>query len=348
MAIDYDDRDGINRRYALHRMISIGAASVLVVSVDLAKSLNLLASAAAQASPTVPIIVRDKMSLFGQIVLGGARKAGQDLSVNVLELGPDSESDADAQIGILENIMRSTAAAIVIAPAQSAALQKAIDGARRKVKIIGIDSVADPNSFISTVRTDNVAVGRLAADALATAIQRTYADAEGDVAMITASSGVASLDQRAQGFKKQVATAYGALDIVAESVGDGQVASGFTMMMSIIEAHSELRGVFASNLAMARGAAQALAEKKGNKLGERINLVGFGFDDTLIQMVRDGTVAGLIVQDPFRMGYDSIRIAVAASRGEHVPSNIDTGIYLVTKANVDAPRSQELLRPKVN
>ena len=193
MARDYYDRDGINRRHALHRMISAGAASVLVVSVDLAKPLTLLASAAAQALPTVPIIVRDKTSLFGQIVLAGARKAGQDLGADVPELGPDSESDIDRQIGILENVMRSTPAAIVIAPGRSAALQKAIDGAGRKVKIIGIDSVDDPNSFISTLRTDNVAVGRLAADAVATAIQRTYADAEGDVAMITASSGVASL-----------------------------------------------------------------------------------------------------------------------------------------------------------
>ena len=73
MALDYDDRDGIIRRHVLQRMISDGAASILVVSADLAKSLNLLASAAAQALPTVPIIVRDKTSLFGQIVLAGAR-----------------------------------------------------------------------------------------------------------------------------------------------------------------------------------------------------------------------------------------------------------------------------------
>jgi signal transduction histidine kinase len=84
MALEYDDRDGINRRHALRRMISVGAASVLVVSVDLAKSLNLFASAAAQALPTVPIIVRDKTSLFGQVVLAGARKAGQDLGATVL------------------------------------------------------------------------------------------------------------------------------------------------------------------------------------------------------------------------------------------------------------------------
>src|ERR1700730_5227147 len=148
MTIDSDDRDGLNRRQALHRMVSIGAASVLVVSDDLAKSLNLIGSAAAQTLPTVPIIVRDKTSLFGQIVLGGARKAGQDLGVNVLELGPDSEANIDGQIGILENVMRSTPAAIVIAPARSVALQKALDDARRKVKIIGIDCAAYINSFI--------------------------------------------------------------------------------------------------------------------------------------------------------------------------------------------------------
>jgi ribose transport system substrate-binding protein len=136
------------------------------------------------------------------------------------------------------------------------------------------------------------------------------------------------------------------LDIVAETVGDGKVTSGFNMMMSII-AHSELRGVFASNLAMVRGAARRSPDE-GNKLGEKINLIGFGSDDGLVQMVRDGIIAGLIVQDPFRMGYDSIRIAVAASKGEHVPSNIDTGVYLVTKANIDGARSQELLRPKIN
>jgi hypothetical protein len=62
-----------SRRHALHRMISVGAASVLVVSLDLTKSLPLLASEAAQVLPTVPIIVRDKTSLFGQIVLLGAR-----------------------------------------------------------------------------------------------------------------------------------------------------------------------------------------------------------------------------------------------------------------------------------
>ena len=60
------------------------------------------------------------------------------------------------------------------------------------------------------------------------------------------------------------------------------------------------------------------------------------------------TVAALVVQDPFRMGYDGIKTALAASRGEHVPSNVDTGAKLVTKANMNSARSQALLNPNIN
>jgi ribose transport system substrate-binding protein len=47
------------------------------------------------------------------------------------------------------------------------------------------------------------------------------------------------------------------------------------------------------------------------------------------------------------MGYDGVKTALAASKGEPVPANVDTGATLVTKANMSSPRSQELLKPKV-
>ena len=53
-----------------------------------------------------------------------------------------------------------------------------------------------------------------------------------------------------------------------------------------------------------------------NKTGDKINLVGFDSDDELVKFLQDGTIAALVVQDPFRMGYDGVKIALAASRGE--------------------------------
>lgn len=277
-------------------------------------------------------------------MLAGARKAGQDLGVNVVELGAQSESDVSGQISILANAVASNPTAIVIAPAQFAALGKPIDEAAKKVKIIGIESAADTKAMTSLLATDNLNVGRVAADALAVAITRSYADTEGDVAMITSMPGVASLEQRAKGFKELVAAKYGALDITADKVADGKPATVLNIMKDLIANTSDLRGVFVSDPIMTLTVGQAVAEKKSN---DKINIVGIGSGEKLIKLLQDDVIAGLVVEDPFRMGYDGVKTALAASKGEPVPANVDTGATLVTKANMSSPRSQELLKPKV-
>jgi ribose transport system substrate-binding protein len=216
------------------------------------------------------------------------------------------------------------------------------------VKVICIDSEADSKATTSLLKTDDVQAGRLAADALATAIKRTYADTEGDVALITPLPKVSSFDERVRGFKEQIAAKYGALALVAEKLVDDQTVTAFKTMTDLINTQPELRGVFASTPLIAQEAGRALAENNlTNKTGDKINLVGFEWDENLLKFLQDGRVAALVVQDPFRMGYDGIRIAVAASRGEPVPPNIDTGSNLITKANMNSPRSQELLHPNI-
>ncbi len=309
-------------------------ASVAVFGVPVAKA----------AEPTIPIIVKDTTSFYWQIVLAGARKAGKDLHVNVPELGAQSESDINGQISILENAVAGKPAAVVISPTQFAALGKPIDEAATKVKIIGIDSSADSKAFTSFLTTDNVQGGRIAADGLAAAIKAKYGKAEGDVALITSIPGVGSLDARAKGFKEELAAKYPGLKLVADKVADGQATTGLNITTDLITANPKLRGIFASNLIMAQGAGQAVAE---NKLGGKLLLVGFDSDDKLVKFLKDGVISALVVQDPFRMGYDGIKTALAASKGEKVEAFVDTGANLITKANMDSPRSQELLNPKV-
>ena len=227
---------------------------------------------------------------------------------------------------------------------QFQALGKPIDAAAKKVKIIGIDSAADSKAFTSFLTTDNVAGGRIAADGLAAAIQAKYGKAEGDVALITSLPGVGSLDQRAKGFKEQLAAKYPGLKLIADKVADGQATTGLNIMTDLLTANPNLRGVFASNLIMAQGAGQATAE---NKKADTVKVIGFDSDPKTVKFLQDGVLAGLVVQDPFRMGYDGIKTALAASKGEQVPANVDTGANLITKADMGSERSQELLNPKV-
>jgi ribose transport system substrate-binding protein len=315
-----------------------------LIAAAVIASLGALSAPALAAEPTIPVIVKDTTSFYWQIVLAGARQAGKDLKVNVPELGAQSESDINGEISILENAVAGHPAAIVIAPTQYQALGKPIDAAAKKVKIIGIDSAADSKAFTSFLTTDNVAGGRLAADGLAAAIKEKYGKAEGDVALITSLPGVGSLDQRAKGFKEELAAKYPGLKLVADKVADGQATTGLNIMTDLITANPNLRGVFASNLIMAQGAGQAIAE---NKKQGTIKVIGFDSDPKTVKFLQDGILAGLIVQDPYRMGYDGVKTALAASKGEKVPANVDTGANLITTANMNTPRSQELLNPKV-
>jgi ribose transport system substrate-binding protein len=304
----------------------------------------LAAPAMAQTKPTIAIIVKDTTSVYWQTVLAGARKAGQDLGADVTALGTQSEADVAGQIGILEKAVASNPAAIVIAPAQFIPLGKPIDEAAKKVKIIGIDSAADTKAWTSFLATDDVQAGRMAADALASAMTRTYADTEGDVAIITASAA-ASSDQSVTGFKEQVAKKYRALNVLPDKVADAQAATGLTVMKDLVNADRDLRGVFVSNVIIAEGASQVVYNKES---GDRINYVVFGSDDKLVKSLQGGTVDALIVKDPFRMGYDAVKTALAAAKGDNVPATIDTGANVITKANMNSARSQELLNPKID
>src|SRR5580693_6730049 len=270
---------------------------------------------AADEKPTIPVIVKDTTSFYWQIVLAGARKAGQEFNVNVPELGAQSESDINGQISILENAVSGKPVAIVISPTQFKALGQPVDEAAKKTIIIGIDSAADSKAFTSFLQTDNVQGGRVAADGLAAAIAAKYGKPEGDVALITSIPGVGSLDQRAKGFKEQIAAKYPGLKLVADKVADGMATTALNIMTDLITANPDLRGVFASNLIMAQGAGQAIAE---NKAGDKIKLIGFDSDDKLIGFLKDGSIAALVVQDPYRMGYDGIKTALAVSQGEKV------------------------------
>jgi ribose transport system substrate-binding protein len=322
----------------------LGSAVLGLSAVALAAGMFGMSASARAADVTIPVIVKDTTSFYWQIVLAGARQAGKDLGVNVPELGAQSEADINGQISILENAVAGKPAAIVISPTEFKALGAPIDEAAKSVPIIGIDSAADSKAFKSFLTTDNVQGGRVAADGLADAIKAKTGAVKGDIALITSLPGVGSLDQRAQGFKEEIAAKYPDLKLVADKVADGQATTGLNITTDLLTANPNLVGIFASNLIMAQGAGQAVAE---NKVADKVALVGFDSDDKTLGFLDDGTIAALVVQDPYRMGYDGVKTALAVSKGEQVEANVDTGANLVTKANSTDPKISALIHPKL-
>ncbi len=296
---------------------------------------------------TIPIIVKDTTSFYWQIVLAGARKAGKDLGVNVPELGAQAETDVNGQISILENAVAGNPAAIVISPTEFKALGKPIDEAAAKVKIIGIDSGANSKAFTSFLTTDNSS-GRPRRRRRSCRRHRRSQWRQG--------RGQGRDHHRAAGRRLAGAARakaswsssrpnIPASKLVADKYADGQATTGLNIATDLITANPDLKGIFASNLIMAQGVGQAIAE---NNLAGKVALIGFDSDEKLVKFLNDGVISGLVVQDPYRMGYDGIKTALAASKGEKVEANVDTGANLVTKANMKEPKIDALLNPKLD
>jgi hypothetical protein len=69
----------------------------------------------------------------------------------------------------------------------------------------------------------------------------------------------------------------------------------------------------------------------------KIKLVDFDSDEKLIKLPTDGTIVALVVQDPYRMGYDSIKTALGISKAEKGGGERRYGANFLTKENMNSP-----------
>ncbi len=120
-----------------------------------------------------------------------------------------------------------------------------------------------------------------------------------------------------------------------------EVAIGMAVAEDILTGHPDLKGIFAANEAGTIGVIQALKTK--NKIGQ-VKVVGFDAASNEVKALKAGEIDALIVQDPFKMGYEGVKAAVKTLKSESVPKRIDTGVYVVTKENLIQPEIQRLIR----
>ena len=276
-------------------------------------------------------------------MFAGARQAGKDLDVNVPELGAQSESDINGQISILENAVAEKPAAVVISPTEFKALGKPIDEAAKKVPIIGIDSSADSKAFTSFLTTDNVQGGRIAADGLAAGDHRQIRQGRRRRRAHHLSAGRRLARRARQGLQGR---ARGQISRPQARRRQGRGRQGHDRPQHHDRPHHR-QPEPARRVRLepdhGQGAGQAIAE---NKKADTIKLIGFDSDDKLVGFLKDGTIHALVVQDPYRMGYDGIKTALAASKGEKVEAFVDTGANLVTKANMDGAKAARAAEPE--
>jgi ribose transport system substrate-binding protein len=301
---------------------------------------NIPARAADFSNAHVVVIVKATTSQFWATVFAGADAAAKALGVDISKLGAQAETDVAGEVTVMENAIASKPTAIVIAATNAQALAQPIANATAAgIPVIVIDSKANTDKYVTFLATDNVIGGEKAADEMASCVKTRTGRQEGKVAYMTALAGAQSLNDRDKGFVEQLKK-YPGLQIVEHRVGNNDPARALSDAEDILTRHPDLVGLFADNELEGDGAGRAIQEKT---LGSKICAMAFDTSDQEVGFVRGGQLHGLIVQNPFMMGYAGVWYGLAASKGVVFPKYIDSGVHVVTKANIDSPAMAGLL-----
>lgn len=292
-------------------------------------------SAFAQDEVYIPLVSKGFQHQFWQAVKMGADKAAEEFNVKITFEGPDSETMVDRQIDMLAASLAKKPQAIGFAALDSqAAIPLLRQAQKQNIPVIAFDSGVDSDIPMATASTDNVAAAALAADKMAELI-----GGSGKVAVVAHDQTSRTGIDRRDGFLNRIKEKYGNIDIVSVQYGGGDQLRSTELTKAILTANPDLKGIFGTNEGSAVGVVNGVREMKR----ENVTIIGYDSGKAQKDAVRSGLMAGAITQNPVGIGYETVKAALAASKGEKVPANIDTGFYYYDAKNMDQPNIAAVL-----
>ena len=319
----------------------------------------------------ISIIGKDDSSSYWTNVKKGVMQAADDLNkelgykgsdkIKVTYNAPAKSEDIDEQVNILDEELSRYPDAVGIASIDSAACSVQFDLATANgIPVISLDSGNEYKGIQCIVKTDNEDAARTGAYKLANEIGD-----EGQVILVVHDSNSETAKERAKSFEEEIKNNYPSVSIVetiycdklddlkkkiavekdpnmsedlqkaaVEKMTDDEV------MQYYLKKHPDLKGVFGTNESSTIFALEALQK---TELAGKVALVGFDISEEQTAAMKNGEISGLVVQNPFGMGYASV---VAAARTVLQSGNeavVDTGYIWVTKDNLEDESIQNML-----
>ena len=155
--------------------------------------------------------------------------------------------------------------------------------------------------------------------------------------------GSASTTERERGFLEELHTHYPAIALVSADQYAGPTReTAKRASENLLNRYSgDVQGIFTPNESSTIGMLLALQDVG---LAGKVRFIGFDAARTLIDAVRARQLDGVVVQNPMRMGYLGVKTLADRLRGKPVERLIDTGVMLVTAANLDSAAAQAVSR----
>lgn len=293
----------------------------------------------------IAVIPKGTTHEFWKSIHAGALKAQAEfqkegVAVDVIWKGPLREDDREQQIQVVEGFISQGVNGIVLAPLDSRALVRPVEEARRAgIPTVIMDSALESDQIVSYVATDNGKGGALGGSRLGALLQ-----GQGKVLLLRYQEGSASTTEREKGFLEEMKKNYSGIEIVSQDQYAGPTReTAYRASQNLLNRlGNDIQGVFCPNESSTAGMLLALQEMK--KSG-RVVFVGFDSSQVFIDAMRQKELQGIVLQNPFNMGYRAVQTMVRHLQKQPVEKVVDTGVALVTPDNLDSPESQQLLKP---
>lgn len=263
-------------------------------------------------------------------MVNGAKKAAEEWKskgVNVdLLVTNGGDTDKAKQVSDLEDLNAQGVDGVLIFPGDSVMVAEPIKNVfnASNIPVIITDIGIRSGKYESLIITDNYKGGQQAADYMATLLPK--------------GSKVVTLDHaptndngqtRQKGFEDRCKE-LGLSVLPEQPVAFLTLDAGRQAMEDLMVSEPDVKGAFAFNQLVIQGAYAALDQAK--KAGS-VKLIGFDLDPVSFKMVQDGKIDALVVQDPYKMGYDGMNLVLTKLTGGEVPNHIGLGTKLLTKDN---------------
>lgn len=236
------------------------------------------------------------------------------------------DDDKAKQVSDLEDLYSQGVDGVLIFPGDSIMVAEPIKNVynAEDIPVVITDIGVRSGEYISLIITDNIAGGAQAADRMAEVVP-----AGGKVITFDFAPTNDNGQTRQKGFEDRAAEL--GLTVLPEMPLPGlTLDAGRQAMEDLLVSQPDIVGVFSFNQLVLQGAYQAL--EQAGKTGQ-VHLVGFDLDPVSYQMVIDGKFDGLVVQDPYKMGYDGLNTVITYLQGGQVEPFVGLGTSMLTAAN---------------
>jgi len=268
--------------------------------------------------------------VIGDNITAAAKEEGYETIVL------SADKDSAKQANQVKDFIVKKVVAIVLSPCESRAIVPVIQEANEAgIPVFTVDIPCRESGvkIASQIATDNLGGGREAGKAMIEALGE-----QGGKVAILHFKQAESCRLRVQGFREVIDahndTAAAKIEVVAELEGGGAKDAGYRAAEDAIQAHGDLRGIFAINDPSALGARAAL-EKAGKE--QEVVIVGFDGQPEGKQAIKEGKVYADPIQFPEKMGQEAVRAIVKYYKGEEVQPEqmIPTSLYRRADAEKD-------------